>query len=112
MNTLKPLIVNSKNYIHFIQQADILYVKADGTYTYIILAGEGKDVNASKPLNLILKELNSAFFLKISQSYYVNRNYIAGVNKKLKMVLLTNGDTLKYTIKVNEFMENFASESI
>ncbi len=66
----------------FIRKEDILYAKADGSYTRIYLK-EKKDLYLSKRLNLIEEILKDPCFFRINRSYIININNITHVSRAM-----------------------------
>ena len=100
----QPLIVNNCDCIHYINLKDIVYVQSFGNSCELKVS-ESKIV-CTKSLALLNTELPASVFLRISQSYIINRCFIEKVDKKKRIVIMRNGDELPYTIKVREFIKN------
>jgi two-component system LytT family response regulator len=90
----KKIALHTNEGTQFISLKDILYLKADGSYTVFHLRG-GKNFLISKGLHDFLKLEETEMFLKIHRSHMVNLNYVI---KYLKndggYVEVENGDQL------------------
>lgn len=60
------LIIPCKDVVHVILQEDILYCKAESSYTKVFLMNGG-EVIISKPLSRVSEQLNPERFLRVSQ---------------------------------------------
>ena len=88
------LAVSSTEGIRFINTTDILYLKASINYTYIHLPGKHKLI-MSRTLKDVEELLDPAIFLRIHNSFIINRNYI---NRYIRgdggQVMMTDGTML------------------
>lgn len=89
-------IVRQVDVIHVVRQDSILYCKSDKGYSQIHTVDSEK-IMVTRTLSYLQKQLNDNF-VNISQSYSVNLDYIKKIDKKRKLVILTNGIELPYTI--------------
>jgi two-component system LytT family response regulator len=84
----------SKDGYDFISIANIIYCKANGAYTNIILAGDKKYL-LSKPLGEIEQMLPDTFFERIHHSVIVNIKHIQHLKKSnSSSIIMDNGDEL------------------
>ena len=70
-NFSRKILLPQAHGFQLIEEADIVYLEADGSYTYLILK-EGKRILVSKPLKEFDNMLNPAFFERIHKSYIIN----------------------------------------
>ena len=78
---LDKIAVPSGNNLIFLETKDIIYIKGEGAYSEIVLAGQ-KNILVSKNLKLfdeILETDNR--FIRIQKSYIVNFDHIKSINK-------------------------------
>ena len=90
------IAINTDNGIFFKKESEILYFKAQGSYTHIYLEGEpGNKITVSKPLSRVLKSLQTDSFVRIHNSYAINlvhlNSFCKDTNNK---VIMTNGEVL------------------
>lgn len=76
-----------------IKVSDIIYCKADGSYTEIYLLN-GKTITTSKLLKVVEELLPSQTFYRIHKSYVVNLNLIKRYNKSEGHQVLMESNTL------------------
>jgi two-component system, LytTR family, response regulator len=75
----------------FIHLNDIINLKADGSYTHIVLA-DGSVHMTSKKLSEYSRLENTGFFMRIHRSHIINLNHIIKIEKgESQSVVLTNG---------------------
>lgn len=73
----------------------------------------GKRLIASKSLTKIAKEqLSYPGFIRVSQSYLVNINFISSINKKNKELVLSNEQSVPYTLTIKELFELMSNNNI
>ena len=72
-----------------IEQADILYCKADGRYTQIYI-GKDRSILASRLLKDIESSLSGNNFCRIHHSYLINLNHIKRIIDQRKLILKDN----------------------
>lgn len=73
---------------------DIIYCKAQNTYTFIKLINDSSYL-ISRPLKKIQADLFNYYFFRISRSYLVNMHCAIEINKKGKPTIeLTNSSIL------------------
>lgn len=75
MDNEKRITLSENNRIVVLKEADILYCKSDGNYTYIYLEGGQKHL-ISQQIKLFALSLNQQRFLRVHNSYIVNLNKI------------------------------------
>lgn len=100
---MEKIIIIYKDVIHIIPQRDILYCRADDSYTLMHLVN-GKELMVSKSLSKLCQALNNKNFIKVSQSYCVNRDYVMRIDKRKRTVVLAEAINLPYTIKVKDLL--------
>lgn len=84
----------SRDGYEFVDTNDILYGKADGAYTQLVLTG-GRTMFLSKSLGEIEELLPDRLFLRIHHSAVVNLSKISHFKKfKTSVVVMVNGDHL------------------
>lgn len=101
---MKKIIVNSQNNLRLILKSEIMLCKSDNCYTTYYLVG-GEEHIVCKSLVKVYSELDSSIFIKISQSFLVNVNYIKSVDKKNKVLELQNNRCVPFTINISSLIE-------
>jgi two-component system, LytTR family, response regulator len=90
MDNMLALRVGSR--IKFISYNEIIYCKAEGRYTHIVLKN-GKSIMTAKLLKSFENKLPADIFLRIHKSYIINLNYISNYNKNNNAILLLGTST-------------------
>lgn len=73
--------LNTRSGYILINPADVVYCKADGNYTHIMLANGTEEVTTQN-LGAIEELLKSATFFRASRSYLINLRYVSRVDRK------------------------------
>lgn len=88
------ILINNKEALHKIYLEEILYIKAEGSYTEIYLTEKPRPIVTSYNLGVLDEEISkiSNLFYRIHNSYIVNKSKIITVKKSLtsKKVVLEN----------------------
>lgn len=88
------LALNHQQGIKFIQLKDIVYLKADNSYTTLIL-NNGEKITTSKPINRFEAKLDPQWFFRVHKSYIINmfhfREYIS---RDGDIALMNNGEKI------------------
>lgn len=86
----------------FVKPEEILYLKAESSYTHIFLA-DGNKVLVSKTLKEFEKLINHPHFMRVHRSYYINlnqvRQYVRSDGGHLEM---DNGDIVYFSKEKKE----------
>lgn len=76
-SNIKKIALNTSNSIQFVNLDDILFFKADGSYTHVFLK-ENKNILTSKNLKYFEDTLiQNSNFVRCHKSFIVNTNYIS-----------------------------------
>ncbi|HKK62357.1 MAG TPA: LytTR family DNA-binding domain-containing protein [Bacteroidales bacterium] len=78
---------NTRSGFFFICPDDIIYIKADGNYSHMVLVNGKKEVSTVS-LGSLETMLEKYSFLRVSRSYIVNMKYISRVDRKSNTVEL------------------------
>lgn len=89
----QKLIINLKNKLEQVTINDIIYLKADGNYTFIVSKGEKKYYTSKtlKEYDELLCSDENELFMRVHKSFIVNIKYIQSIEKG--EYLLLNDDT-------------------
>lgn len=97
------ILVNSLNKIFFLNASEIMYCRSDNNYTQIYLVNGDFFIQCTS-LKKFNEGLNCTDFIKISQTYLINVNYIKLIDKKKKFVVLSGDESLPYTLQIRELL--------
>ena len=101
---MKKLIIHSQSQLHFVSHSDIILCKSDNCYTSVHLAtGDGFVI--CKSLSQVAKELGNIVFIRVNQSYLVNKDYIKLIDKKKKHIELLNKQQIPFTTTLKELLQ-------
>jgi two-component system, LytTR family, response regulator len=90
----KKIALHTSEGLLFVKLDDILYFKADGSYTHIFFANTNR-ITTTKRLMEYERLETVGKFLRIHRSHIVNLNHIAKITKNEGgTVVMTNGDEL------------------
>ncbi len=83
LNKSKPgrIKMNTRTGYFFVDPIDIMYLEADGNYSYLRLTS-GKTEITTMSLGNIEKMLEEHSFLRVSRSYIINMKYISKVDRR------------------------------
>ena len=77
--------------VKFLDQDDVLYAEADGSYTRVHLKAED-NLYLSKRLSLIADILSAECCLRVNRSYVINCNHIEYISRSYRgIVRMTDG---------------------
>ncbi len=101
----KSIIITNTKYTDIIRLNDIVFCRASGSYTEIILKNS-QTIVASKNLHWIEEKCCSSSFCRIHKSFLVNLIYVNKVFHFDDLLLLSNGVKLPISkSKKNQFWE-------
>jgi len=109
-NSTQKLIISNSDYIHVVQFDEIIFCQSDGCYTHINLQN-GQKHTLAKSLSKICTQLSSNQFIRISQTYLINKAFIDKIDRKKKNLYLLNCISVPFTISLKNLME-LISDSI
>ena len=87
------LPINSSSKIDFVPICEIMYCKANLSYTEIVTLNHN-NVMASKPITEFEETLADYSFFKISKSVLINTQFIHSYNKQNNQVIMKNKELL------------------
>lgn len=108
---INKIVISSQDHLRFINEADILFCKSDNCYTYIFLC-DSEELLISKSLAKFSKELNSNNFVRVNQSYLVNIQYIRSIDKKKKLLHLTDMSQIRFTTSLKDLLVRLSYSGI
>lgn len=103
----QKLTINHQQGVRFIVMKNILYLKADNSYTTIFLA-TGEKVTTSKPINKFEALLDVNWFFRVHKSYIVNTYYVKEFISRQgeNIALMNNGDKISISrYRLKEFLD-------
>lgn len=90
----KTLSIPSASGYIFIKADDILYIKADGSYTHVFTTNE-KQITVSKNLKYFETALDGYFqFMRVHRSYLINLNQMKKFDKQNRGEIVMNDGTV------------------
>jgi DNA-binding LytR/AlgR family response regulator len=96
---MKKLIIHTNDFLHFVLYSDISYCKSDNCYTSIFL-NNGQELVLCKSLKRVSEELDTELFVRVNQSYLINKNYIKLIDKKNKQIELIDKKRIPFTTTI------------
>lgn len=106
---MKKLIIHSQDSLRFVSHNDIHYCKSDNCYTTVFLK-DAEELVMCKSLKKVYVELDPAVFIRINQSYVVNKHFISIIDKKNKLVELVGGRRIPFTTTISDLVEMMTSK--
>lgn len=97
------ILIPDNGLIHLINQDNIVYFKADNCYTHVYLTSS-QCYLLVKSLKKVSEELAISEFIRVNQSYLVNKRYIEIINKKEKIITMVNDIKIPFTIRVKDLL--------
>ena len=90
------IVVNTSDGVIFLNETEILYCKAEGSYTHIYLQGAIKNkITVSKSLSRVLESLHNEYFVRIHNSFVINLLHLTSFSKTDKnCVVMSEGENL------------------
>jgi DNA-binding LytR/AlgR family response regulator len=105
------IILSQQNIIHFVDPSEIIFCQSDNCYTSLYLTNGERHVIV-KSLTKFLLELNSDSFIRVNQSYLINKNHIRRIDKKKKSIDLINNYSIPFTVSLKNLMLSFCSIAV
>ncbi|WP_207535314.1 LytR/AlgR family response regulator transcription factor [Desertivirga arenae] len=100
---MKKLIIHSQDELRFVAHSEIVYCKSDNCYTSIHLLS-GQEEVICKSLKKVSEQLAGETFIRVNQSYLVNKGFIKSVDKKRKLIGLEGDIKIPFTITINQLL--------
>lgn len=103
----QKLVITFQQGMRVVPLADILYLKADNSYTTLFLTNNEK-VITTKPINKFEKQLNPKWFFRIHKSYIINTHHLKEyVAKESSFAILSDGTRLLISrYRLSDFLKN------
>lgn len=108
---MKKMIVHTQGKVRFISQLDINYCKSDNCYTSVFL-DDGEEIIVCKSLTKIGLELDRELFIRINQSYLVNKECIKLIDKKNKRIELENNVVIPFNTSLTSLFALLGIKSV
>ena len=108
----QKLTINHQQGTNFIRLKDILYLKANNTYTTLYLV-TGQKITTSKPINRFEASLSSDWFFRIHKSFIINTSHFKEyLSANGNFAVMNNGDRLYISrYRLAAFLEKMKKES-
>jgi len=91
-NQPRKIVIKTKTDSYYPLISDIIYCKADGNYTHVVLRDK-KSIMVAKTLKIYGEILSEHGFVRAHQSYLVNINHVIGLHQN--KLSLSNGDSIE-----------------
>ena len=98
----KRITLPQQDSILFVNTHEIVYCQSENCYTHVYLLN-GKRILVVKSLTKFHQELTPGF-IRVSQSYVINRSFIEGIDKKKKAVILNNESLIPFTTTLKDLL--------
>lgn len=99
---IPALFIRTSKTVRYIPFEQILYLKAEGSYTIVVLYDQTKVYLSSLTLGQIEQKMNCSFILRIHRSYMVNLKQITGLvgnAVKVGKEIIPIGRSYKHVLK-------------
>ena len=93
----KTIVVKNKDLLFKIQLSEILYCRANGSYSLIKTSKE--EISTAKNLSTLEKLFESNSFLRISRSYLVNMDYCLCIDTSSRMLFFKNDEKIQASVR-------------
>lgn len=103
---LEKIMLSRQEMISFVNPEEIIYCQSDNCYTNVHLLG-GKRILFVKSLTKLHKEL-PAEFIRVNQSFVVNKKHIDCIDKKKRVIILEGNKEVPFTITLKELLSLLA----
>ncbi len=106
------MVINDHQGMRFVTLKDIIYLKADNTYTALLLTNNEK-ITTSKPINRYEEKLDSRWFFRIHKSHIINMHHFRQyISRDGGMALMDNGEKLCISrYRLSQFLHLISSMS-
>ena len=86
----QDLIISTQTRYFLVKQKDIIYVQGQGNYAKIYVK-QRRPIMVSKPLVYYQQQLSPQDFIRIHQSYLINKNEVVSVDRNGQELSLVDG---------------------
>ncbi|UEG54020.1 LytTR family transcriptional regulator [Mucilaginibacter daejeonensis] len=100
----QKLMISQQDNIFLIEPSKIIFIQSDSCYTKIYLKG-GQKILACKPLSKLERELQPDIFIRVNQSFLINRYLIERIDKKRKSIELNENHSVSYTVALKALLK-------
>lgn len=98
----QKIVLHQQDSLIFIRHSDIMYCQSDNCYTSIHLINNNKFIIV-KSLKKFHQELPFQF-IRVSQSYVINQDFIEKIDKKRKRIKLEGEKEIPFTVTLKELI--------
>ncbi|MNL46091.1 LytTr DNA-binding domain protein [compost metagenome] len=102
--TIEKLIIKQQDNIYLIDYDHIVFCQSDNCYTFIHTIEDKKFIAVQSLSKFAKEQLKKPAFIRVSQSYVINRNFITSINKKNKTIVLINAQIVPFTVTIRELL--------
>ena len=101
--TSERIILSQQDNIFFVHPEEILFCQSDSCYTNIHLT-TGIRVLIVKSLTKFQNELSTKDFIRVNQSYLVNRRFVKSIDKRKRCLELENNHVIPFTVTLKHLL--------
>jgi two-component system LytT family response regulator len=106
MNLNEKLILSEKHFVYLISHANIAFCESDNCYTTIYLIDGKRHLAVRSLAKLSNEDLNVPDFIRVNQSFLINRNHINTIDKKKKIIKMTGDYEIPFTISLKSLFDH------
>lgn len=109
--TPEKLILPVSDGFEFVNVKDIIYLKAEGSYTKLSLQ-QNKNLLICKSLKEMEKKINNPAFLRVHQTFLVNMEFVQRYNQREQRIELCGEQQIRVSRSGNQRVKKFIQQFI
>lgn len=109
--TTSKIVISQQDYVFFLKPSNIILCQSDNCYTTIHME-DGTKILVVKSLTKFHRELPNDMFIRVNQSFLINKLFISGINKKKKYITVEKDIQIPYTITLKELMVSMIGKTV
>ena len=99
----EKIFLSQQDTIFFVKPEEIIFCQSDSCYTHVHLTS-GKRILIVKSLTKFQKELPSKHFLRVNQSFLINKQFVQSIDKKKRCIELETDHVIPFTVSLKELL--------
>lgn len=108
---MKKILISNGHCVRLVAQRHIVFCKSDNCYTSFFL-DNGDELVVCQSLKKVQQGLDFNIFIRVSQSYLINKEYILLIDKKQKMLELSGGHRIPFTKTLNQLVSILENDAL
>lgn len=100
---MTKILIHSQDHLFLVNIDEITHCQSDNCYTQVRLY-DNKQFIVSKSLTKFAQTLNPVNFIRVHQSFLINRNFIRSIDKKKRIILLVNDLVIPFSITIKDLI--------